>query len=72
MKKDEQMILMLISMCRAAAEEIKVHWDAHCGSDGYGPCNLVARLEGKLPPDVYPAYLDDDDKAVFADDYGNI
>lgn len=29
----------------AAAEEIQRHWDAHCDSDGYGPANLMRRLE---------------------------
>jgi hypothetical protein len=29
----------------AAAEEISAHWDAHCDSEGYGPANLMRRLE---------------------------
>jgi len=29
----------------AAAVEIQEHWDAHCDMDGYGPANLVRRLE---------------------------
>lgn len=29
----------------AAAEEIAEHWDAHCDSEGYGPANLMHRLE---------------------------
>ena len=29
----------------AAAEEIMSFWPAHCDSDGYGPANLLRRLE---------------------------
>lgn len=29
----------------AAAEEIAAHWDAHCDEEGYGPANLMHRLE---------------------------
>jgi len=29
----------------AAAEEIHEHWDAHCDAEGYGPANLMRRLE---------------------------
>lgn len=29
----------------AAAEEIHQHWDAHCDAEGYGPTNLIRRLE---------------------------
>ena len=29
----------------AAAEEIHEHWSAHCDADGYGPTNLMTRLE---------------------------
>jgi len=29
----------------AAAVEIQEHWDAHCDVDGYGPANLMRRLE---------------------------
>lgn len=29
----------------AAAEEIAAHWDAHCDAEGYGPQNLIRRLE---------------------------
>lgn len=29
----------------AAAEEIAEHWDAHCDGEGYGPVNLMRRLE---------------------------
>ena len=48
----------LRSMCKAAAAEIDDHWHAHCDDDGNGPVNLMARLEGKLPPDLYPAFDD--------------
>lgn len=33
----------------AAAEEISSHWDAHCDSEGYGPVNLMRRLEQGIP-----------------------
>ena len=29
----------------AAAAEIAAHWDAHCDAEGYGPANLMHRLE---------------------------
>ncbi len=29
----------------AAAEEIDAHWEAHCDAEGYGPQNLMRRLE---------------------------
>lgn len=33
----------------AAAEEIAAHWNAHCDSEGYGPQNLMRRLEEGIP-----------------------
>ena len=33
----------------AAAEEIHQHWDAHCDAEGYGPTNLMRRLEKGIP-----------------------
>lgn len=33
----------------AAAEEIKLHWDAHCDEEGYGPTSLLYRLERGIP-----------------------
>lgn len=33
----------------AAAEEISAHWDAHCDAEGYGPANLMHRLEQGIP-----------------------
>ena len=33
----------------AAAEEILQHWQAHCDAEGYGPENLVRRLEMGIP-----------------------
>lgn len=33
----------------AAAEEISEHWQAHCDADGYGPSNLLRRLEIGIP-----------------------
>lgn len=29
----------------AAAEELAKHWEAHCDAEGYGPVNLMRRLE---------------------------
>jgi hypothetical protein len=39
----------LRSVMVAAAEEISEHWEAHCDADGYGPVNLMARLENGIP-----------------------
>lgn len=33
----------------AAAEEISEHWQAHCDAEGYGPANLMRRLEDGIP-----------------------
>lgn len=33
----------------AAAEEIASHWQAHCDAEGYGPQNLLRRLEEGIP-----------------------
>ena len=52
----EAELIALRSMCRAAADEIMEHWAAHCDDDGYGPCNLHARLAGKIRPDLYPGH----------------
>lgn len=50
-------LVMQDSMCKAAAVEIEEHWDAHCGEDGYGPSNLLYRLQGKNAPAVYDAHV---------------
>ena len=39
----------LRTVMMAAAVEIQKHWDAHCDADGYGPANLMRRLEGGYP-----------------------
>ena len=39
----------LHSVMMAAAVEITSHWDAHCDAEGYGPVNLVRRLENGFP-----------------------
>ena len=39
----------------AAAEEISAHWDAHCDAEGYGPANLMHRLERGIASH-YPGY----------------
>ena len=39
----------LKTVMMAAAVEISEHWDAHCDEEGYGPANLVRRLENGYP-----------------------
>lgn len=39
----------------AAAEEIHEHWEAHCDEEGYGPANLMRRLEKGVAV-CYPGY----------------
>lgn len=39
----------------AAAEEIHEHWKAHCDEEGYGPANLMRRLEQGIAV-CYPGY----------------
>ena len=39
----------LHSVMVAAAEEIHEHWQAHCDEEGYGPANLMHRLEKGIP-----------------------
>jgi len=39
----------------AAAEEIQSHWQAHCDEEGYGPANLMHRLEKGIAAS-YPGY----------------
>lgn len=39
----------LRSVMIAAAEEIQAHWPAHCDAEGYGPANLMRRLEDGIP-----------------------
>ncbi len=54
------------TMCMAAHEEIKDVWEAHCDpSSGLGPANLMARLSGKISPDIYPTHATDDELALF-------
>lgn len=42
-------IARLKTVMIAAAEEIAAHWDAHCDAEGYGPANLMHRLEQGIP-----------------------
>ena len=42
-------IANLHTVMMAAAVEITEHWDAHCDAEGYGPVNLVRRLENGFP-----------------------
>lgn len=41
------------TMCNAAHEEIQGEWEHHGDSSGRGPDNLMGRLCGKLPPELY-------------------
>jgi hypothetical protein len=61
----EAELIALRTMCRAAAVEIMEQWEAHCDADGFGPCNLLARLSGKLRPDLYPAHATKEEIARF-------
>jgi hypothetical protein len=45
----EQQADHLKTVMIAAAEEISKHWDAHCDEEGYGPVNLLRRLESGIP-----------------------
>lgn len=38
----------LYTTMMAAAVEIQEHWDAHCDAEGYGPANLMHRLESGI------------------------
>lgn len=38
-----------LTVAMAAAVEIQEHWDAHCDAEGYGPVNLMRRLENGFP-----------------------
>ena len=42
-------IASLKTVMIAAAEEISEHWNAHCDAEGYGPQNLLRRLEEGIP-----------------------
>lgn len=42
-------IANLHTVMMAAAVEISEHWDAHCDAEGYGPVNLLRRLENGYP-----------------------
>lgn len=44
----ETHISKLESVMIAAAEEIQEHWQAHCDEEGYGPSNLMHRLENGI------------------------
>ena len=50
-KDNQREIENLKSVMVAAAEEISKHWDAHCDEEGYGPVNLLRRLEAGIPAD---------------------
>ena len=45
----EQQAEHLKTVMIAAAEEISKYWDAHCDEEGYGPVNLLRRLESGIP-----------------------
>ena len=46
---ESETIARLKSTMIAAAEELAAHWPAHCDSEGYGPVNLLRRLEEGIP-----------------------
>lgn len=46
---EQREIENLKSVMIAAAEEIQAHWQAHCDKEGYGPVNLMHRLEKGIP-----------------------
>ncbi len=51
----------------AAAEEISSRWDAHCDEEGYGPVNLLRRLEEGVAVDYWytaGAFLDLERKLI--------
>ena len=48
-KRLNEEIENLKSVMIAAAEEIQAHWQAHCDKEGYGPANLMHRLEKGIP-----------------------
>lgn len=52
-------IAKLKTVMVAAAEEIQAYWDAHCDADGYGPVNLMRRLEEGIPSPAPCKYLSD-------------
>jgi chromosome segregation ATPase len=49
LKEKEGEIANYKTVMIAAAEEIQAHWDAHCDTEGYGPANLMYRLEKGIP-----------------------
>ena len=55
--------IALKSMCAAAAAEIEEQWEAHCDSEGYGPANLMYRLKGQMPPDIYSAHVTHEERS---------
>ena len=48
-KSQAAQIAALKTVMIAAAEEIAAHWEAHCDAEGYGPQNLLRRLEEGIP-----------------------
>ena len=48
-EKAETEIINLKTVMIAAAEVIAAHWKAHCDAEGYGPTNLMYRLEKGIP-----------------------
>jgi hypothetical protein len=55
--------IALKSMCAAAAAEIEDQWSAHCDGDGYGPANLMYRLKGQSPPDLYSVHATHEERS---------
>ena len=57
--------IALRSMCWAAAKQIEEQWEHHCDEEGYGPRNLIARLNGTLAPDLYGGGVSKEDAAKY-------
>lgn len=57
------------TMCMAAYNEILGQIEAHtCKKTGLTCSNLLSRLSGKLPPDIYPTWATDEELRLFTPD----
>lgn len=59
--------IALRSMCYTAAKEIEDQWEYHCDEEGYGPRNLLFRLLGKLPPDLYAGGISEEEEKFYTE-----
>ena len=48
----------LRTIMMAAAKEITSQWEAHCDEEGYGPVNLINKLENTIVSDDQQQKLD--------------